>query len=194
MSVRNETFDIGFYCLAFIDILNQKEALRKIHTLPDTEAEKAEFISQWRETFGVVDAYRSSFDTFFKSHLQPPQVNLPYLDDEKIKLMNVCLNYEIREQLFSDTMIYYVSMMEHPDRLAITGIYTLLLACAGAFLVTLSDGLVCRGGIEAGLAGGSSKVRYMARLYIMLTTWKVRLPSILESRSGRNSANTSKPK
>lgn len=43
-------------------------------------------------------------------------------------------------------------MIDHPDRLAITGIYTLLIACAGSFLVTLSDGLVCRGGIEAGVA------------------------------------------
>jgi len=153
MFERNETFDIGFYCLAFIDILNQKEALRKIHKLPDTEEEKEEFITQWREAFGVVDTYRSSFDKFFEFHSRPEQLNLPKLDREKTELMTRFLNYEIKKQLFSDTMIYYVSIMEHPDRLAVTGIYTMLLACAGTFLVTLSDGLVCRGGIEAGLAG-----------------------------------------
>jgi hypothetical protein len=153
MFERNETFDIGFYCLTFIDILNQKEALRKIHKLPDTEEEKEEFIALWRETFGVVDTYRSSFDKFFEFHSRPEQLNLPKLDREKTELMTRFLNYEIKKQLFSDTMIYYVSVMEHPDRLAITGIYTMLLACAGTFLVTLSDGLVCRGGIEAGLAG-----------------------------------------
>jgi hypothetical protein len=153
MSERNDNFEIGYYCLTFIDILNQKEALRKIHKLPDTEAEKEEFIAQWRETFGVVDTYRSSFDRFFELNSQPGRQNLPKLDMEKTELMTRFLNYEIKKQLFSDTMIYYVSIMEHPDRLAITGIYTMLLACAGTFLVTLSDGLVCRVGIEAGLAG-----------------------------------------
>lgn len=153
MSERNDNFEIGYYCLTFIDILNQKEALRKIHKLPDIEAEKEEFIAQWRETFGIVDTYRSSFDTFFELNSQPGRQNLPKLDREKTELMTRFLNYEIKKQLFSDTMIYYVSIMEHPDRLAITGIYTMLLACAGTFLATLADGLVCRVGIEAGLAG-----------------------------------------
>src|SRR5947209_986545 len=152
-SERKKSFSIGYYCLAYIDILNQKEALRNIHELPDTEQEKAEFLNQWREAFGIVDVYRSSFDNFFKSHLSPTQLKLPKLNREKTKLMNRFLNYEVRKQLFSDTMIYYVSMMDHPARLAITGIYTLLMACAGTFLVTLADGLVCRGGIEAGVAG-----------------------------------------
>jgi hypothetical protein len=152
-SERKETFNIGYYCLAFIDILNQKEALRNIHELPETEQEKEEFLNRWRKAFGIVDVYRSSFDSFFKSHLSPAQIQLPNLDREKNKLMRRFLNYEVRKQLFSDTMIYYVSMMDHPERLAIIGIYTLLMACAGTFLVTLSDGLICRGGIEAGVAG-----------------------------------------
>lgn len=153
ISERKKTFHIGYHCLAFIDILNQKEALRNIHELPETEGEKAAFLDQWREAFGTIDVYRSSFDTFFKSHTSPSQVKLPKLNKEKLKLMKRFLNYEIKKQLFSDTMIYYVSMMDHPNRLAVTGIYTLLMACAGTFLTTLSGGLICRGGIEAGVAG-----------------------------------------
>jgi hypothetical protein len=152
ISERNRVAHIGYHCLAFVDILNQKEALRKIHKLPDTETEKAEFINQWKEAFGVVDAYRSSFDSFFKAYSQPTQPKLPKLNREETRLMRHFLNYEIKEQLFSDTMIYYVSLMDHPNRLAITGVYSLLMACAGTFLATLSGGLVCRGGIEAGIA------------------------------------------
>lgn len=44
-------------------------------------------------------------------------------------------------------------MAETPERFPITGIHALLSGCAGVFLSALSLGLICRGGIEAGIAG-----------------------------------------
>lgn len=141
---------IGYYGLAFIDILNQKEKLSKITKLPENEAERAEFILNWRESFGVVKGYRTTFDDFFNSSAGPLPADAGKEERELIKLFR---KVEIKKECFSDTMIYYAWVMEAQDRLGITAVHALLSGCAATFLLTLSMGLVCRGGVEVGIAG-----------------------------------------
>jgi hypothetical protein len=151
-----KTVTIGYRVLAFIDILNQKEKLSRIAKLPDNEAEGNEFIQQWRETFGVVQAYRDRFDWFFRSFTTeralPPDVQKVASKEEHESLMRT-RRAEIKSQLFSDSMIYYCSLDGRRDRFAINEIHTLLSGCAAAIFLTLSEKLVCRGGIEVGIAG-----------------------------------------
>lgn len=146
--------NIGNYALAFIDVLSQKEHLSKITDLPKNEEERESFIEKWRTTFGVIAEYRSMFDEFFDgfSNYKPPVV--PGRSQDHAQLQSKLMKCEIKKNLFSDSMIYYVSLMEiSPDRLPITGVLSLLSGCAGTFLIGLSRGIICRGGIEVGLAG-----------------------------------------
>ncbi|HEX7997926.1 MAG TPA: hypothetical protein VF528_06005 [Pyrinomonadaceae bacterium] len=62
------------------------------------------------------------------------------------------MRYEIKKQLFSDTMLYYVSLRETPEKLNISSIHTLLSGCAATFLLGLSQRMVCRIGIDVGIA------------------------------------------
>ena len=158
MTEENESqgkklINLGYYALAFIDVLSQRDHLSKITELPDSEEERESFIEKWRETFGVIDAYRTMFDKFFDtfSSYKPPKIE--GLSPERAKLLTRLMKCEIKKHLFSDSMIYYVSLMEMPDSLPITSILSLLSGCAGTFLMGLSEGIICRGGIEVGLAG-----------------------------------------
>jgi hypothetical protein len=145
---------IGNYALAFIDVLSQKEHLSKITELPKNEEERESFIEKWRNTLGVIARYRSMFAQFFDnfSSYKPPAV--PGRSPELTELQSRLMKCEIKKNLFSDLMIYYVSLMNTtPDRLPITSILSLMSGCAGTFLIGLSQGIVCRGGLEVGLAG-----------------------------------------
>ena len=147
-----ETVTIGHHALAFIDILNQKEKLSRIAKLPENDAEKAEFIRQWKETFGVVQAYRSMFHGFFKSFTEERALPADAGKEER-EFMRRARRAEVKSQLFSDSMIYYTSLEDRADRFAISGVHTLLSGCAATIFLSLSRKLVCRGGIESGIAG-----------------------------------------
>ena len=150
---KPKTYYFGYYALAFVDILNQKSELRKIKKLPTNEEEKSEFISQVKNTFGVVQLFRTSFDSFFQSFLKNRPLQASGLSREQIDSMNRFRNPEVRKQLFSDSIIYYAPLEDTSKRFAITNVQALLAGCAASILSTLSIGLACRGGIEAGIAG-----------------------------------------
>lgn len=151
-SEMKRPIDIGYFTVAFIDVLSQRDKLSKITGIPHTEEERAAFIERWRDTFGVIDQYRTMFSKFFdtSTNYKPPKSER--LNSEQAKDLERLMKCEIRKQLFSDSMIYYVSLMDKPDRIPITSILSLLSGCAGTFLLGLTEGLTCRGGIEAGIA------------------------------------------
>ncbi len=152
-SQNPKTYYFQYYALAFVDILNQKSELRKIKKLPTNEQEKSEFISQVKNTFGVVQLFRTSFDSFFQSFLKSGPLQTTGLNREQIESMNRFRNPNLNKQLFSDSIIYYASLENTSQRFAITNVQALLAGCASSILSTLSIGLACRGGIEAGIAG-----------------------------------------
>jgi hypothetical protein len=50
-------------------------------------------------------------------------------------------------------MVYYASLSGTSKHIPIVAVYALLQSCAGVFLACLSQGFICRGGIEVGIAG-----------------------------------------
>lgn len=150
---RKRKITTGYYSLAFIDVLSQRDKLSKITAIPDNDEQKENFYEQWRETFGVVDEYRIMFSKFFDtfSNYKPPKI--PRLTPEQAKMLKRLMKSEIKKQELSDSMIYYVPLMERPDRLSISSIHSLLSGCAGTFLIGLAEKLICRGGIDVGIAG-----------------------------------------
>lgn len=158
MEGNNETkLVISFYALAYIDILNQKEVLARIDKIPENEEEKQELIKNLKESLGVIDAFRSGFDKVFNHEMSRASFNslnkISNLTEEKDNLLSRIRGTEIKQQLFSDSMIYYTSMASSPQFIPITGIHRLLYNIIIVLIATLPTGMVCRGGIEAGVAG-----------------------------------------
>ncbi|MBI3804421.1 MAG: hypothetical protein HY282_11740 [Nitrospirae bacterium] len=151
---RNKKKDpvrFNYYLIAFIDILNQKESLQKFKRLPVTADEKETFSQVIRETFGVVDGFRTSFEKFFSEKVKST-IPMEMIPEEHRQMFIEARKTEVKFQGFSDTIVVYVSLNDETIKAPINGVFAALAACASTFLISLAIGHVCRGGIEIGWA------------------------------------------
>ncbi|HEU4387389.1 MAG TPA: hypothetical protein VFV34_06300, partial [Blastocatellia bacterium] len=149
----DENVTIGYYGMAFIDLLSQKDVLRTIDRLPENKDTEAEFIDKWKQTIGVIKGFRGAFDSFYSGYMEKDTGAIPRATKEQLNLRKRFLTPDVKKQLFSDSMIYYASLLERPNREPIASIHALISGCAGVFLTALSLGFICRGGLEVGIAG-----------------------------------------
>lgn len=141
----------GYYFVAFIDILNQKEALRKIKELPDTEEGKQSFFQLLKESFGAVDGFRNLFEDFFNENIES-NIPIEMIPKEHRDAFTEVKKIDVKFQGFSDTVVIYVSLNTETIKAPINGVFSALAACASTFLLSMAAGHVCRGGIEIGIA------------------------------------------
>src|ERR1051325_10911996 len=149
----SKTVEVGEYCLLFVDILNQKKELDRIRRLPINEQERGEFLISLQNSIGQVSAYRDLFDNFFRDcreYKPPKDEGVP---DQIYQQMVELVKIDIQRQVFSDTMIYFAPIWDGSLGNPIMTLHTLLSICAATFINTLSFGMVCRGGINTGIAG-----------------------------------------
>ena len=159
MTRRNKKaskLDIGYYVVAFIDLLGQQEHLRALSDLPNKEdpAQMDAFRAALKQTYGVVTGMRQSFQSFFNSysHRQISQSDLNQLTLEQRKQYDELTNNPIQFQRFSDSMVIFLSLRTDRFKLPTGGIFGVLGAAATSFLCGLAAGHPIRGGIELGVA------------------------------------------
>jgi hypothetical protein len=147
---KNDSLKFGYYFVALIDVLTQKEALQEFNKLPQTEDEKTKFIQAAKKTFGVVDGIRGLFDEFFTAYQKAENLdqNLPA---EMQHLFDKMRTVQVNSQRFMDTIIIYVPLADSVNSSPLTGIYSALLACGSTFLCSLAAKHALRGGLEIGL-------------------------------------------
>jgi len=63
--------NIGYYFIAFIDIVGQRDKLKQLVSLPSSNVEKQDIERILRETSEYVKDLRGQFDTFFKAAAEP---------------------------------------------------------------------------------------------------------------------------
>jgi hypothetical protein len=146
---EKDSVTFGYYLVAFVDVLGQKEKLLRFKDLPETEEENKEFIEILKETFGVIDEIRRAFDGFYTSYSidQEP----PYLmTEQQRKTFHELQKCEIKFQRFADTIIVYVLLADKINKVPIHGVYAALLACASTFFFSLAGKHPLRVGIEVG--------------------------------------------
>jgi hypothetical protein len=152
-STKRTHFNIGFYALAFLDLLNQKNVLDKMGNLPNTETEKKEYIELLKETVGTIRDFRQAFNTFFEAMKKGKSISSDNnkLSDKQKHALQKYLYSEIKSQYFSDTVIFYTPLSDYSKSLPISDVYDLLSMTAAVFLITLSSGIVSRGSIVVGV-------------------------------------------
>src|SRR5712692_9280177 len=69
--------EVSFYCVAFIDVLNQTDVLRRISKFPENEEEKRDFTELWRQSVGRIRMFRSLFDRYFDPFVHYKPRSLP---------------------------------------------------------------------------------------------------------------------
>ncbi len=141
------------YCVAFLDILGQKEKLRQI-CLPITDEEYTKFISMVRDTHGAVlsfrKEFRSLFDRMYSSRITPTGLT----DDQLQKYQEIKdRSKKLKPSLFffSDTIVISLPISDEHGVIQLEGIFKTLSAIGSCLLLMISGGKVFRGGIEVGI-------------------------------------------
>jgi phosphatidylserine decarboxylase len=144
-----------FYLVAFLDMLGQKDKLLEIKALPQTTEELDVFMRLDKETRVTVMNFRKAFFNFFKGMYKKRPIPPELTEEQRAKYLEI---KERAEKLkpsvipFSDSIIVYVPLSDDDRVIQVDGIFSSMLAIAGAFLVLMINGNIFRGGIEIGIA------------------------------------------
>ena len=141
---------LGYYCVAAIDILGQKEKLRALRTFPETDEENESFTRLITETYGAVDRLRESFKEHYEMFSDKERFFSSDISYDQKQVIRNLRKHDIEFQGFSDSTFSFVPLRE--NAVAVNGIYAVLMSAASIFIINLAKGLPLRGGIEVGIA------------------------------------------
>lgn len=148
----NKDLQFQHYLVVYLDLLGQKESLRKITALPLDDKEKGNFIAAIKGSFGKVDMIRDSFKTYFTTHdSYPPNTGLvaPEFREEFVAAQKS----EAFFYCFSDTIILAVPLMNNDENCTpMNGVNAALVATCGIGLFGLSVRVPVRAGLDVGIA------------------------------------------
>ncbi len=138
------------YCVSFIDMLGQRLQFQNEGLLPKYESseEKKQFNDRVRNTIARVYELQRASDAFMKAALglkSPVREKLP--PDGK-RLYDQLNEVHLKQQRWSDGIVYFVSLAEGDVKCPMGGVYTVLLASATMFFVFLAGKLPVRGSID----------------------------------------------
>ena len=138
-----------------MDVLNQREKLEKIDELPTTQAEEESFFALLRDTYGVIDGFAGMFESAL---LVTRATSPPDIPENHRQRFDRMFGPPIEKFLFSDSMLYYLSLNEQEGAVPTIRLHDLLFAAASVFVGGLSDGNPARGGLDIGIAANFPRV------------------------------------
>jgi hypothetical protein len=140
------------YLVAFLDILGQRQSLRKLTALPTNEEEKTRFIAHIRESYAKVSRIRKDFKEYFDaSDSYIPNTNL--VPSEHQEQFIASQKDDVSFYGFSDSIIICVPLMSNDENCtALNGVYSTFVATSGLGLFALSEKIPVRGGLDVGIA------------------------------------------
>jgi hypothetical protein len=141
----------GYYLIAFVDVLGQRDWLRRLRALPDNEREACETIRILQNTAGIVVMLRDSFKTCFDKCAQTGG-GLRAIAGEQQPLAQQVTRFEIDVRGISDSIIISVSLSsEYDSCTAMNGIIATFGGLCGIFALSLFCGHPIRAGVDVGL-------------------------------------------
>jgi len=151
-STKKEKY-IGWHVVAFLDLLGQQDALRKLIALPDLEniKEVDVFKHKINELYAPLYALRKFFSSSIKSFIEGG-IDTSELSEPEKELLKLFRSTPIVFRQFSDSVIVHIPIRNNIEGFPCRAIYGVLVAAAQTFLSCMSKGWAIRGGIELGLA------------------------------------------
>ena len=134
------------YCLvAFLDLVGQRDALRKLLAIPTTSKEGQEFIETARQSLGKVLMLRKDFDGFFKAAAGGEVPGLDDLSSDGRKAILAPVQPECHVLGISDSVVITVPLGGDDEHCtAMYGVELTILSICGLALLEFSKGLISR--------------------------------------------------
>ena len=156
---ENETSEkdtYGYWLVAFIDLLGQKDAFLKADFLPvDDPTRMKEFLDAVKASVGVIHTMRSLLETFrtsFATTTVDENSPLYGLPTEQIARAVTMKAGRVREHRWSDGVVLACSLKPEPGHSPIMGVYEIVCTCGALMLTQLAMGRPIRGGLDVGIA------------------------------------------
>ena len=146
-----KTINIGYYFVAFLDIVGQRDKLNQLISLPKNDAEKQRIVEVLIETSEYVKQLRAQFYDYFKATKKSTGL-LVHLTPEKRKCVEQRKQSIIWHRGFSDSYIITIPCWyESRPGVHIIDIYSCLYGICALSLWSLAMKKPLRGGVEVHL-------------------------------------------
>jgi hypothetical protein len=150
MAESPNTFSYQYYVTAFIDILGQRDKLRRLTGIPKNIREREDTLQILRSTVGAVRSLREDFKKYFSASNRPLGLPLSIGATQYERIRRLRSNNMIIRG-FSDSMILNVSLKGSDENLsAIDCTHAAINGVCAAFILSLAKGIPVRGGIDVG--------------------------------------------
>jgi hypothetical protein len=144
-------YNYGYYLVAFVDVLGQKEAFRDINAMPETEEASQNLLNAHKQTVGFVRRFRDRFRDFFDAYTKEKESEIK-IPQEKKEQFNAMRKSILKYTSFSDCIQAYVPLRsEEYHSQCINGVFGVLGACGCMLLQSLSENKSFRAGLEVGI-------------------------------------------
>ncbi|KAF0190798.1 MAG: hypothetical protein FD165_2356 [Gammaproteobacteria bacterium] len=152
MSNRQENYATYNYCVSFIDLLGQREALHGQGLLPvlNTDADREAFLTIIRESIGAIIRLQRDAETMVKRVIEPDP-NSPFrstLSDEERVTWDAMQFTRLTTQRWSDGLVSFVSLGDRDIKCLMNGIYSIFCLSGTLCFLGLTRGKPVRGAID----------------------------------------------
>ena len=151
----SNTLTFQNYVVAFLDLVGQREALRRFLHIPTAQEEVPEFIETARQSLGKVLELRRDFASFFngfnarRSH-EPDLSNIPLEHHEAIR---AAMQTEYTMLGLSDSLVIAVPLHGNDEHCkAMNSLELMILSICALAARAFAIGMVFRGGLDVGIA------------------------------------------
>ena len=150
--IMSDKLTFQHYVVAFLDLVGQRDALRRLLRIPATPAEEQEFIEAARESLGRVLELRQDFATYFdaekRAHLDPTNLPPALRDVFRAATQTKCTVSGL-----SDAVVIAVPLGGDDEHCtAMNSVELTILSICGLAAGAFGVGLVFRGGLDVGIA------------------------------------------
>jgi hypothetical protein len=138
------------YCIAFIDLLGQREHYRNEGLLPNftSNQEKEIFIQKLKNTIGPIFSLQKNAETMMETSLpHNPEYNktlLPEQYDIYVKMRQT----KIKRQRWSDGLVFFASLGDQNINCHVTEVFDLLVLSGSMCFLGLAKEQPLRGAID----------------------------------------------
>jgi hypothetical protein len=146
-----ESLNIGNYCVGFIDLLGQRLEYEKEGRLPDFKSveEKEHFIKKkLGDTIGRIDALQRTSNQFLNAALDYKSPRREELQPDLKRTYDEMKEVHLKQQRWSDGLVYFVSLMGGDVKCPMCGVYTVFVATGSLCFTGLAVKIPLRGAID----------------------------------------------
>lgn len=157
---KNPTLQVEFFVVAFIDLLGQSNALREldhvVREVHEVGGDNRALVSAIYKVCRPIEAARIQFADYFDGAMNwsPSDPRWNSLSGSAKRKIKRAMSVDVRSQVFSDCLVFAVSLRDSKSHDAVGGVLAILQACAAIMPVALAGSLALWEGTGMAIRGG----------------------------------------